>query len=65
MMETTDSGKRDDLPGLDGLHRAASRRALAQSHVRPISVVVEERLSDQQACVSFIPDDDVIEALSP
>jgi hypothetical protein len=39
MMEPTDSGKRDNLPGLDGLHRAATRRALAQGHVGSISVV--------------------------
>ena len=64
-MEAAHSGECDDLAGLGRLHSTTRGCVLTQGHVRSIFVVVNDRVSDQLSCMSFVPDDDVIEALSP
>ena len=65
VVKTADSGKRCDLPWLGHFHRTSCGRILPECEVGSILVVVSDDVAKQLTGVSFIPEDDVIEALSP
>jgi hypothetical protein len=66
-VEPADARQGDDRcreggPALDG---TAVRRVLADAEVRPVLLVVADRLLEQGAQVAFAEDDDVVEQLAP
>src|SRR5438067_3407020 len=64
VMKTTDFRNCDDLSGACRLHRSAVGRVLAQSEMRPTSVIVRHVGGEQSAQMRLAEHDDVVETLA-
>ena len=65
MVETADLGKLNDLAELRRLHLSGLRCILAESKVRPGSVVVAEIASEGSSQMTFVENNHMVEAFTP